>query len=615
MENSRLLDLVAGVVIIAILYFARVVFIPLALALLFSLLLTPPVTFLERIKCPRILAIFLVVVILVGLMSLIGWKTSQQFVALMNDLPEYQDTAQSKIRALKGDTGQTLNKASDTLKELGKEVVANAPGSAAAEGKRRKPEEAGSSPARPLAVQVVPPANPIESLRSILGPIWTAGMVTVFTLFILVGREDLRNRFIRLAAGGQLNIMTQALDEATRRLNRYLFLQLVVNSCYGVIVGTGLYFIDIPHASLWGVCAAVFRFLPYVGAPAAALLPIISALAVLPGWHSALLTAGLFLGVELTVSNVVEPFLYGAHVGLSALAILVAAIFWTLIWGFPGLVLSTPLTVCLVVLGRYVPHLSFLNVLFGDEPVLPVHAQFYQRLLAADQDEARQILEAYLKDKPTEELYDSVVIPALTLAEHDRHRNGLDEARQNFIYQSTRELIEELGENSDQNPKEGRPGDFTKLSLNGREESGGLEVLCIPVRDEADEIVGVLVARALERQGHTALSIPISTTAEMLSQVAELKPGVVCLSALPPFAVGHARALYLKIRTQFPGLDIVVCLWHFEGDLQKVMARIKLSRGHGLFTTLPEVLQHIAFRAKTLTSREMTPEHSLERPT
>ena len=602
LESSRLLDLVAAAVIIAILYFARVVFIPLALALLFSLLLTPPVTFLERIKCPRILAIFLVVLILVGLMSLVGWKASQQFVAFMNDLPEYQDTAQRKIRALKGDTGQTLNKASDSLKELGKEIVASAPASAAAQGKRKKPEAAGSSPARPLAVQVVPPANPIESLRSIFGPMLTAGMVTVFTLFILVGREDLRNRLIRLAGGGRLNVMTQALDEATHRLNRYLFLQLLVNSGYGVVIGTGLYFIGIPRASLWGVCAAVFRFMPYVGAPAAALLPIVSALADLPGWHSALFTAGLFLGVEVTVANVVEPFLYGAHVGLSPLAILVAAIFWTLIWGFPGLVLSIPLTVCLVVLGRYVPHLSFLNVLFGDEPVLPVHAQFYQRLLAADQDEARQILETYLKDKPAEELYDSVIIPALTLAERDRHRNGLDEARQNFVYQSTCELIEELCENSDQYPKEQTPGDFTKLSLNGREESGRLEILCLPARDEADEIVAMLVARALERQGHTALSIPISATAEMLSKVAELKPGVVCLSALPPFAVGHARALYLKLRTQFPGLDVVICLWHFEGDLQKVMGRIKLARGHKLFTTLPEVLQHLASPAKPLTS-------------
>jgi len=258
-------------------------------------------------------------------------------------------------------------------------------------------------------------------------------------------------------------------------------------------------------------------------------------------------------------------------------------------------------------MGHYVPHLSFLNVLFGDEPVLPPPAQYYQRLLAADQNEARQILEAYLKDKTLEELYSSVIIPALSLAEQDRHRNELDEARQNFIYQSTRELIEELDESSDQTPKsapaskEETAADASKVPLNWSESADHLEVLCNPARDEADEIVGMLVARALERQGHTAQSIPIATTAEMLSRVAELKPGLVCLSALPPFAVGHARALYLKLRAQFPGLEIMVCLWHFEGDLQKVATRLKLGGGHALFTTLPQVVQHIAFRAKQLT--------------
>lgn len=598
LENSRLLDLVAAVVIIAILYFARVVFIPLALALLFSLLLTPPVAFLERIRLPRFLAIIFVVLILAGLLSFMGWKTSRQFIDVMNRIPAYQDTILGKIQSFKGNAGQTLNNASASVKALGKEIVANAPGAALTNETDTKFRSLGTSPAQPLAVQVVPAANPIESLHNILGPLGTALLVTVFTLFILLGREDLRNRFIRLAGGGQLNVMTQALDEATHRINRYLFLQLLVNSGYGAVIGTGLYFIGIPNASLWGFSTAILRFLPYVGTPLAALGPMILSLAVLPGWHGALLTAGLFLVVELTIANILEPLLYGAHVGLSPFAILVAAIFWTLIWGFPGLVLSTPLTVCLVVLGRYVPHLSFLNVLFGDEPVLPPHTKFYQRLLAADQTEARQILEAYLKEKPVEELYGSVIIPALGLAEQDRHRNELDEARQNFIYQSTRELIEELGEGTEQVPEETTIVHASRVGRNGSENGGGLEVLCIPARDEADEIVGMLVARALERHGITARSIAIGTTAEMLSQVAELKPAVVCLSALPPFAVDHARALYLKLRAQFPGLEMVVCLWHYDGDLQKVLARLKLANGHALFTTLPDVLQHIAFRVK-----------------
>jgi predicted PurR-regulated permease PerM len=595
-DNSGLLRIVAAVAVIATLYFARVVFIPLALALLFSLLLTPVVAFLERIKLPRVLAIFLVVVSLVGSMGLMTWRTSQQFVELTNQLPTYKKTLQDKIQALKGSRGQGLNKASDTVKELGKEIVTAAPGSPSAMETRKTPAGPGTSPARPLAVEVVPPSNPLESVENMLGPLATSGVVIIFTVFMLVDREDLRNRLIRLAGGGRLNVMTQALDETTRRINRYLLLQLVVNASYGVVIGMVLHFIGLPNASLWGVSAAILRFLPYVGPPMAALLPTVLSLAIFPGWHQALATLGLFLVLELVVANFIEPVLYGAHIGLSALAILVAAVFWTVIWGFPGLVLATPLTVCLVVMGRYVPTLSFLNVLLGDEPVLSPQAQYYQRLLATDQNEARQVLEKYLEEKSLEELYSAVVIPALGLAEQDRHRNELDDETQNFIYQSTREIVEELEDTSSEQRTEGTPEPSV---VHSRTEGATdrVDVLCIPARDDADDVVALLLSQLLERQGQRAASIPIGTTAEMLSEVADANPNVVCISALPPFALNHARALYAKLRARSPNLPIVICLWHFEGDPQKAAARLKLAAGHGFFTTLPQVLQHIAFRA------------------
>ena len=600
-DDSGLLRVVTAVAVIATLYFARVVFVPLALALLLSLLLTPVVAFLEKIKLPRILAIFLVVVTLVGLMGLTAWQTSQQFVDLTNQLPTYKKTLQDKIRALKGASGQSLNQASDTVKELGKELVTATPGSPPANEARNKPAAPGSSPSRPLAVEVVPPTNPLGSAENVLGPLANAGVVIIFTVFMLIGREDLRNRFIRLAGGGRLNVMTQALDEATHRINRYLFLQLVVNVSYGVVIGTALHFIGIPNASLWGVSAAILRFLPYVGPPMAALVPIVLSLAVFPGWHHTLATVGIFLVLELTVANFIEPLLYGAHIGLSPLAILVAAVFWTLIWGFPGLVLSTPLTVCLVVIGSYVPGLSFLNVLLGDEPVLSPQAQYYQRLLATDQSEARQVLERYLKEKSLEDLYSSVVIPALSLAEQDRHRNELDEETQNFIYQSTREIVEEL---ADAFPEEGAEGTSQNASERSRTESdtGRVDVLCIPARDDADDVVAMLLSQLLERQGHRAESILIGTTSEMLSQVADANPDVVCISALPPFALNHARALYTKMRARLPKLHIIICLWHFEGDPHKAASRLQQATGHGFFTTLPEVLQHIAFRTATIAS-------------
>jgi predicted PurR-regulated permease PerM len=593
-ENSRLLGIVAAVVVIATLYFARIVFIPLALALLLSLVLSPPVAFLERIRLPRALAIFLVVALLVGLMGLVGWKTSQQFVDLTDQLPSYRQTLEAKIRSLKGPGSQSLNKASDTVKELSKEISAVSPGTIPSSNDTKKTAAApGSSASRPMAVELVAPGNPLESVENLLGPLGNAGVVILFTVFILAGREDLRDRLIRLAGGGRLNRMTQALDEATQRINRYLFLQLLVNSGYGLIVFTALHFIGIPNSALWGVTAAVLRFLPYIGPPMAAVMPILLSLAVFPGWEHALATAGLFLLLELAVANIVEPLLYGAHLGLGPLAILVAAVFWTMIWGFPGLVLATPLTVCLVVMGRYVPSLAFLNVLLGDEPVLPPHAQYYQRLLATDQSEARQVLEQHLKANNLEELYSTVLIPALSLAEQDRHRNELDEEKQNFIYQSTREIIEELASST---PAQSAAETSTELFPRKSDEAGGLDVLCIPARDEADELVAMLLAQLLERQGHRAQSMAIGTIAEMLAQVAELNPAMLCISALPPFTVNHARALYASLRTQSPDLYIAVCMWHFEGDPQNAAVRLKLTKDHGFFTTLPQILKHLATR-------------------
>jgi predicted PurR-regulated permease PerM len=598
-ENSHLLSVVATVVVIATLYFARFVFIPFALAVLFSLLLTPVVAFLEKLKLPRVLAIFLVVITLMGFIVLIGWQSSQQFVDLTDQLPTYKKTLQDKIHALKGTGSQSFNKASDTMKELEKEIAAATPSSSPSANEVKKtPAAPGSSPSRPLSVEVIPPTNPLESVENMLGPLANAGVVVVFTVFILVGREDLRNRLIRLAGRGRLNIMTQAMDEATQRINRYLLLQLLVNSGYGLVIGTSLHFIGIPNAALWGVSAGILRFMPYVGPPLAALMPILLSLAVFPGWHHAVITAGLFLFLELLVANIVEPLLYGTHVGLSPLAILVAAVFWTLIWGFPGLVLSTPLTVCLVVMGRYVPSLSFLNVLLGDQPVLPPHAQYYQRLLAADQTEAKQVLDDYVKEKTLEDLYSSVVIPALSLAEQDRHRNELDEERQTFIYQSTREMIEELAEASIDADVQKPIEDSSEPSRSEINHAGSLRVVCIPARDDADEIVAMLLCQLLERHGHKAQSISIGATAEMLSQVAELKPEVLCISALPPFAIDHARALYTKVRAKSPDLHVVTCLWHFEGDSLKAALRLKITSGHALFTTLPQVLQHIAFQAE-----------------
>jgi predicted PurR-regulated permease PerM len=581
-KNTSPSRLFVAVVVIGALYLARVVFVPLALALLVSLLLTPVVSFLERIKLPRILAILLVVFLLVGGIGFGGWKTSQQIVGLTQQLPSYRKTLEEKIHWLQGSQNQSFSQASNMVHDLANEIESATPGSSVIRGSQKVPAAPGSSASKPMAVEVVPPTNPVESFQSMLGPLATAGVIAIFTIFILMGREDLRARFIRLAGGSRVNVMTQALDDATHRINHYLLLQLLVNVSYALVIGFGLHFLGIPHASLWGVSAGILRFIPYAGPPMAALMPILLSLAVFTGWTHAALTVSLFFVLELLISNFVEPLLYGAHVGLAPLAILVAAIFWTLIWGLPGLVLSTPLTVCLVVMGLYVPGLEFLNILLGDEPALPPHIQYYQRLLAKDHDGARHILARCLEEKRPAEFCEAVVIPALSLAEQDRHRDELDDETQRFIFEGTREIVEEIFQTP---PRE--PGALGNPAVDA-------SVLCIPARDEADALVATLLARLLEQQGVRAEGLQVITLPEALSLVSDAKPKIVCISALPPFAFNHARELYAKLRTQFPQLHVVVCLWNFDGNPESAATRLKLAANDKFLTTLPQALAHVS---------------------
>lgn len=587
LTESRLSKVFTGVVIVGTLYLAKVVFIPLSLALLLSFLLTPVVSVLERTRLPRGLAIFVVIVTLCTAIGFLGWKTSSQFVELSAELPAYQSALLDKIHRLKGSGSSSLDTASQTVKELEKAISAN-PGEAPI-ASRNKVQPPGSSESHPMSVEVVPPSNPLESLQSMLGPLATGGIILVFTIFMLLDRENLRDRFIRIA-GGRLTTMTQALDEASRRINRYLLLQMGVNVIYGIVIGAGLHLIGIPNASLWGVAAALLRFLPYAGPPMAAAMPIFLSLAIFNDWRHALETAGLFVILEVVVSNFIEPLLYGAHVGLSALAIIVAAIFWTLLWGIPGLFLSTPLTVFLVVMGRYVPSLMFLNVLLGDEPVLAPHQQFYQRLLASEPEEARHILETWLKEKSLQELFDDVVIPALNMAEQDRSRQELDDGARALMYQNIRDLIEEFGETpSEQSLPEGKGISASSPSAEDVT-SDRTEILCIPARNEADGVVAFMLAQLLEGRGLTARSVSLAAASEMLAKAAGTTSHFVCISALPPFAMSHAREAYRSLRREAPAMRIVIGLWHLEGDLHEIFVRLKMNPGDAVVSTLSQAL-------------------------
>jgi predicted PurR-regulated permease PerM len=603
-DLSHLLAVIIGVVAIVTLYFARIVLIPFALALLFTFILTPVVKILERMHFGRILSAILVVVLAIAAFGGVGWTVAKQFSYVVDQLPAYKSNIKAKLDSLHLTTRHALGNASETMTEISKDL-SSPPAPSPSDGSVGA-KHANTRPAQspePVPVEVIPSsALPLESVQSVLGVLASALIVLVFTLFILIQREDLRNRLISLAGEGHLHLVTQTLDDASERVSRYLLLQFVVNTGYGIFIGVCLHFIGVPGALLWGVIVGILRFLPYIGAPLGGIMPLLLSMAVFDGWSRPLMTLTLFVITELVVSNLVEPLLYGAHTGISSLAILVAAIFWTAIWGPIGLILSTPLTVCLVALGRHVPQLSFLHVLLGDEPALTPDSRFYQRLLAMDHEEARQVLENYRKEKSLEDLYDSVLIPALSLAEQDRHQNRLEDANEKFISQSTRELIDEFwepaGEKSDSSPVGVEASDvLTTASSQGQR---SISILCLPARDDADELVGMMLTQVLERAGHQARCVPLGTPAEMLAQLKEEKPDIVCISALPPFAIPHVRSLYAKLRAQDPKLRIIVGLWHFSGDPVNVSRRLGLADGSRAFATLAEFVQELQAAPDTI---------------
>jgi predicted PurR-regulated permease PerM len=580
---------------IAVLYFTRDILIPFAFALTLTFLLTPVVALLEKSHAGRVTAVLATMLLSVVAAGGFGWTIANQLVDVVNQLPLYRQNIHAKIEAFHIPVSGQIGHAAESVREIVRDLSPG-PAGATPPTRNKKISSAPPSVASPMPVSMVDaPANGWTELRDfgvpVLAPLGRAGIVVIFTVFMLLKREDLRNRLLRLAGLSQLNLMTQALDDAAGRVSRYILMQFLVNAGFGTLFGLGLYWIGVPNPALWGVVAGILRIVPYVGTLVAATLPIALSLAVFDGWLKPLLVFLLVAGLELIIGNFLEPWLYGAHVGISSLALLVTAVFWTVLWGPAGLILSTPLTVCVVVLGRYVPQLSFLHVLLGDEPVLSAEAQIYQRLLAMDQLEARTIVDRFLKGRTLIELYDSVLIPAMSMAEQDRHKGAIDAAREEFLFLSINEMLAEL---SEYQPAESAsvedpvPVADATVRPNAR-------IFCVPAHDQADEITSAMLAQILEQKGLVALSFPIAGASpnEWIPLVEPTRSDVVCISALPPYAFAPARAMCKQIRERFPKLKVVVCVWGFSGDVSKAKARFERTQPDHLSTSLAEAVEQV----------------------
>ncbi len=601
-------------VVVAALYLAKGVLVPLTLAVLLSFLLSPVCDWLERRRLGRIPAVFATVVVGFTVLGAATWTAVVQMSELAPRVPEYQKNIQAKLHSVNDKLSAALNKVTATAEE--EMVRSSSPAAPAGEPGRH------SDPTYAVRL-ITSPASPLQILSGTFGTILevlgSIGVVILLVVFFLIRREDLRDRFVHLIGRGHLTVTTQALEDAATRVSHYLATQFLLNLSFGVPVAIGLYFIGVPNAILWGILATTLRFIPYLGSMIAAAMPVGLAMAISTNWVAPLLTLGLFVALELVISNMLEPWLYGKHTGVSAVAVLVAAVFWTWLWGSVGLLLATPLTVCLLVLGKYVPQLSFLNILLGNEPVFELKTRLYQRLLAGDLEEATELIEEALEQSSLAQVYDTVLIPALALAEGDRRRGDIDEARQRFIIQSLKDTIEDLGERQKERPAQEANG--KPVATHGRADlvisstSAKPFILLLPARNEIDKIAATMLAQLVETSGFRVETISETVLAgELVALIAQRHADVVCISAMPPAAATHARYLCNRLEEHFPEGRLIVGLWNAQGDLAKARTRIDCEAAVRVVTTLAQaheqiqvVLQPLLVRREALAPLEVRP--------
>ncbi|MBP2290995.1 AI-2E family transporter [Azospirillum rugosum] len=601
--------------VVATLYLGADILVPIALAVLLSFVLSPAVSRLERLRIGRVPSVLLVVILVFAALAGFGTVVGSQIGDLASNLPSYQRNIHTKLESLRSTAttaggGGAMKQATDAFHDLRQEFEK-------VTGQQTPPQDpaAAASPTapatrtaerEPIPVRVEQPSSsPFEIARNVLGPALapfaTAGMVLVFTIFMLLQREDLRDRLIRLAGSGDLSRTTEAMNDAGERVSRYLLMQCVVNVTYGFPIGVGLWLIGVPNPLLWGLLATVLRFIPFLGPVISAAFPIMLSFAVDTGWTLPLLCIGLFVAVELFSNNVVEPWLYGSATGLSSLAIIVAAVFWTTLWGPVGLLLATPLTVCLVVLGRHVPQLHFLEVMLGDRQVLPDEAKLYQRLLARDPIEAAEIAEERMAESSLPEVGERLLLPALSLAEQDRQRGSLTADGRTAVAEGMAALLDELTETmatadkAAANTPAQAPAQAPGSAVPADPAAQPPLVLCIGARNDLDEAAADLLAHLLQTHGVRADVIPCETVAaRAIASLGTSGVAAIALSYLNPSALPHARRLVRRLRLHFgPRVPILLCLWsaHPEADApERAIAETAADR---VATNLTGALTHL----------------------
>lgn len=619
--------LLIAVIVIGGLYYGREMFLPLTLAILLSFVLTPPLLFLRRLKVPRVLAVGFVVIVAFAIIGGLGWLITLEATKLATDLPTYRLTLSEKIQSLRATTSESkvLEKAEEVLADLKNQFdQPDTPSTPDPDHVAGQPE------IEPIPVIVLQPdPTGLALYRSIAGtilpPLITAGIVLLFVIFILIQREDLRDRLMKLFGGSDLQRATATMSDAASRLSRYFLSQVLLNAAYGLFIGVALWAIGMPSPVAWGILAMIMRFVPYVGAYVAAIIPALVAAAIDPGWSLVLKVLGLFAVGEMTMGQFIEPQVYGRGTGVTPIAVIGSTIFWTYLWGPLGLIIATPITVCLSVLGRHVEGLRFLDVLLGDQPALTPEQSFYQRALIGDAAEATYQAEFALKDQSFETYLDHVALGGLKLAERDMARGTLDRIQQARIAATVNALLERL---ADFEPRRW----FSKLRRKGDagEPKDGLTafdapaeaivdaphvidrrrlapgwhvempVLCIGGNTMLDEAAGALLAAVLAKRGLGAKALPPEVLdADQISTLASTKARAVGLSYLGLGAgPGGIRDVVRRLRRILPkGTLILIGYWD-AADAAATKAALATAEADGYAATLHEAVE-ICLQAAT----------------
>ncbi len=544
--------------IIGFMYFAKEVLKPLALAILLAFALAPLCLLLERRRVPRFVAAVLSVVLALGVIGGIGYKVGQQLDGLAKELPSLEKNVLAKLDRVKMGKGGSI----ETIDKFVKDVSASL-------------DKKGVDPRPAVDVRVVNDrANLLEELTRTVGPIVeTVGIfafVLVLVLFILNSRDDLVDRLIRLFGSTKISLTTKTMDEVGHRISRYLMTFALVNSSVGVIVGLGLWAIGLPYALVWGVLAGLLRFIPYAGPASAFALPFIFSLAQFTDIQRPLEVFVLFAVLEIAANSFLEPMIYGKTTGVSSLGLLVAAMFWTWLWGALGLLLSTPMTVCLAVLGKYVPALKVFATFLGEEATLKPDVRFYQRLLARDQDGAAALADEALAGGARATLFDTIFVPTLVMTERDSTRDDIDEDQRDYIWWSVDEIVQEIGANAprevaipiEAGPTHPAPADVTK-------------VVAVPANDRGDVLALRMLGVLLDGSGLEFKIVEVAETPlKLVESLADESPSMILVSHLPPAGLTSTRYLVRRLRSRFPKTPIVVGRWSDTGNLETAASQL-----------------------------------------